>query len=318
MLLFFHLFIGLIVGVLLAVLLSNRKAVLYCGFGGILPDLIDKPLGHIILAESINDGRIYFHSLTLLFILLTIGILLWARNEKRIGVFCIAIGVFLHQFGDFMFYSLQNWMWPLLGPFKQGTIYTPVDSGYQMLLETITWLTAIAIAGFVLTTAYLYLRPRLSSEDKIQNLAVASGGIAAGLLIALAVALGLGTILTGGVNSEYFDTMLLHEFISPSEWVYAIASLAVILVMVFFPGKLAERRAVGILRITGLCTLAAAVLIPVMVFSGLPVSFVYKGATEVLAISGLGLGGILLCICAKKLITGGEKTENPPETSEYE
>ena len=74
MLIFHHLFLGLIVGIMLAVILSNKWAVLYGGIGAILPDLLDKPLGQILLAETINWGRIYAHTLIIAVILIIMGL----------------------------------------------------------------------------------------------------------------------------------------------------------------------------------------------------------------------------------------------------
>ncbi len=74
MLIFHHLFLGLIVGIILAVLLSNKSAVLYGGIGAILPDLLNKPLGQILLVDTLNYGRIYAHTLILAVIMIILGL----------------------------------------------------------------------------------------------------------------------------------------------------------------------------------------------------------------------------------------------------
>ena len=89
MLIFHHLFLGLIAGIILAVFLSNKWAVLYAGIGAILPDLLDKPLGQILLADTIIYGLIYAHTLTLAVILIISGLLIWYKNRKRILLLCI-------------------------------------------------------------------------------------------------------------------------------------------------------------------------------------------------------------------------------------
>lgn len=43
--------------------------------GAILPDLIDKPVGEIILSQSRSNGRLFAHMLLFAFILLFIGLL---------------------------------------------------------------------------------------------------------------------------------------------------------------------------------------------------------------------------------------------------
>ncbi len=56
--------------------------------GSILPDLIDKPLGHLIFPE--DNGRIFAHSLLFVILLVLIGI----RSRK---VMTVALGSALHH-----------------------------------------------------------------------------------------------------------------------------------------------------------------------------------------------------------------------------
>ena len=63
MLLLCHLFIGLSLGLLLYAWLKEEWIILAVALGAILPDLIDKPLGHLLLNETLNNGRIFFHGL---------------------------------------------------------------------------------------------------------------------------------------------------------------------------------------------------------------------------------------------------------------
>lgn len=77
--------------------------------GSILPDLIDKPLGHLIFPE--DNGRIFAHSLLFVIVLVLIG--LRSRN-----VMTVALGSGIHQLLDGMFLDPVSSLWPLLGPFK--------------------------------------------------------------------------------------------------------------------------------------------------------------------------------------------------------
>lgn len=43
--------------------------------GSVLPDIIDKPLGGIILKDTIGNGRIYAHTLLFLLSLFVIGVI---------------------------------------------------------------------------------------------------------------------------------------------------------------------------------------------------------------------------------------------------
>jgi len=49
---------------------SNRGLYSFILIGALLPDLIDKPIGKIMLAESLSNGRLFAHSFLFIFFLL--------------------------------------------------------------------------------------------------------------------------------------------------------------------------------------------------------------------------------------------------------
>jgi uncharacterized membrane protein len=115
-----HLAAGIALGILLAGAVGGRRAVVAaCAFGAILPDLIDKPLGYIILSGSVGYGRIYTHTFLFLFLALAIGLLL-LRGFRSPVVLAAAVGVASHQFLDTMWLYPRNWLYPFLGPFRAG------------------------------------------------------------------------------------------------------------------------------------------------------------------------------------------------------
>lgn len=78
--------------------------------GSMLPDLIDKPLGHLVL--SLDNGRIFAH--TLLF-----AVLLMALSLRFTVLMPISYGVSMHLLLDGMFTGPGTLLWPLLGGFPQ-------------------------------------------------------------------------------------------------------------------------------------------------------------------------------------------------------
>lgn len=76
---------------------------LFIAIGAILPDLIDKPIGRILLGESVANGRLFGHTLLFVLILLMLGFFL---KDHRAAVFSIS-RVFFNGFG----YRTSNHRW---------------------------------------------------------------------------------------------------------------------------------------------------------------------------------------------------------------
>lgn len=82
--------------------------------GSMLPDIIDKPLGGIVLTETLGNGRIYSHTLLFLLFLLITGTLLCSKY-KRPGLFVVAGGSTIHCILDGMWLFPETFLWPVYG-----------------------------------------------------------------------------------------------------------------------------------------------------------------------------------------------------------
>ncbi|MCK4476335.1 MAG: metal-dependent hydrolase [Methanophagales archaeon] len=101
MLLFWH--IGLTLGIFFVIGKILRKDIdyRYVLLGSILPDLIDKPIGAVILKDYFSNGRIFSHTLAFVTLLSLFAIL----NGKMIILsFCS----FLHLLEDSMWNCKKN------------------------------------------------------------------------------------------------------------------------------------------------------------------------------------------------------------------
>lgn len=142
---FFHLLTGLVLGYLLGDLLHDRRWFLPCTVGAVLPDIIDKFIGHILFPTTIGYGRIYAHTLLAALLVLAIGLIFW-KLQSDPGVFALGIGMFSHGILDMMWRQTVNWYWPLLGPF-QGKL--PADYFFTLLARELSnpfeWVIALAL-----------------------------------------------------------------------------------------------------------------------------------------------------------------------------
>ena len=126
-----HLLIGVTVGIFLLYSTRDCRALVYCIVGSLLPDLIDKPVGHIILV-NLGNGRIFFHSLTVCVIVAVLGFIVWQR-WRHPGFIFIAAGMLSHQLADAMWTAPRSWYWPFMGGFPPK--YLPNYFGNIFVLE---------------------------------------------------------------------------------------------------------------------------------------------------------------------------------------
>ena len=82
--------------------------------GSVLPDIIDKPLGGIILKDTIGNGRIYAHTLLFLLSLFVIGGYFWFRFHSNTGIIT-ALGCLGHDILDELWLQPDTFLWPAFG-----------------------------------------------------------------------------------------------------------------------------------------------------------------------------------------------------------
>jgi hypothetical protein len=140
MLLFGHLGITLGIFFGFAFFLPRLRTIIdprYLVIGALLPDLVDKPIGRIIFASSVANGRIIGHTLLFSFILLLTGLYLYEKR-KDIKVLALATGSFFHLFEDQMWAQPRTFFWPLHGlsfP-KDHTDYTGLEYLLKMIEQS--------------------------------------------------------------------------------------------------------------------------------------------------------------------------------------
>lgn len=85
--------------------------------GALLPDIIDKPLGLVLLPEALANGRTYLHTLIFLSVTLLAAFIIYQQKRKLWGVY-LAFGVLMHFLMDAIWTDPITFYWPFLGAFQ--------------------------------------------------------------------------------------------------------------------------------------------------------------------------------------------------------
>ena len=95
-------------------LLAGRIDIRLLLIGSLLPDIIDKPVGLYFFRDTINNGRIYCHTLLFLIVITLIGLGIY-RGLKQSWVLALSFGTFMHLILDSMWWTPRTLFWPLYG-----------------------------------------------------------------------------------------------------------------------------------------------------------------------------------------------------------
>jgi membrane-bound metal-dependent hydrolase YbcI (DUF457 family) len=152
MLVMCHLFIGLVIGLMGFQYLGDRRVIILAALGSVLPDLIDKPLGHILLNGSVDFGRIYAHS-GLFLIALLVAALAYRRRKGSWILLALAAGTLSHLVLDSMWQMPVTVFYPLLGDF--GLHHFPDYVGESLAREignTYEWVFGVVAVSMLMFT----------------------------------------------------------------------------------------------------------------------------------------------------------------------
>ena len=83
--------------------------------GAILADLIDMPIGTILLADRFSTGELWMHSLLLPSIFMSFILLLTRRGRTRRAWMALGVGWLFHLLLDGMWVNQHVLFWPFLG-----------------------------------------------------------------------------------------------------------------------------------------------------------------------------------------------------------
>jgi inner membrane protein len=127
--------------------------------GSLLPDIIDKPIGHYFFYETFGNGYLWGHTLLFL-IFLTLAGYLTNVIVKRNYILLLAFGCFIHLILDFMILNPRVFLWPLLGlTFEKGTS-RPFGEWLLGLVTQVVdkpWIAIPEVTGAIITIWFIWL-----------------------------------------------------------------------------------------------------------------------------------------------------------------
>lgn len=103
--------------------------------GAIVPDLVDLPIGTIVLAERFATGELWFHSLVIPSLFMATVIVVTRRGRRRRAWMALGVGWLFHLLLDAMWIDQDVFLWPFFG--------WEIPAG-QMPFWTLAWERAIS------------------------------------------------------------------------------------------------------------------------------------------------------------------------------
>ena len=150
--------------------LGKKTNILLLLVSSMLPDIIDKPLGHIVLADSLGNGRIFCHTLLFLVIVSLAGTLVHLYF-KTTWLLTVSFGVMVHLILDRMWLDTQTLLWPFyhFPVYNQGITSWTQEMATNLFTSPYIVITEI-IGGFILAFfTYAAIKHRAPIATFIRN-----------------------------------------------------------------------------------------------------------------------------------------------------
>jgi len=142
--------------------LGNRIDIRILLIGSLLPDFIDKPVGQLLLRDTLNNGRIFCHTLLFVIVLTLAGVCLY-RARRKTWLLVLAGGSFAHLVFDQMWLHPRTLFWPIFGlAFERvgDLTYWLRDVWYALLTEPTVYVPELAGTMILIWFTLALLRRR--------------------------------------------------------------------------------------------------------------------------------------------------------------
>lgn len=112
--------------------------------GALLPDLVDLPLGTLLLADSYSSGELWAHTLAAPTVYMSLVLLATRRGRRRRGLMALGVGWLFHLLLDGMWTDATTFFWPLFGDFPPGPTPYWVGAWDRALRDPLRWVRELA------------------------------------------------------------------------------------------------------------------------------------------------------------------------------
>jgi membrane-bound metal-dependent hydrolase YbcI (DUF457 family) len=162
--------IGLTMGIIIGILLLLKKTELLKELDfrliiliALIPDIIDKLIGNVILQESLNNGRLFSHTLAFL---ITFSLIFYFIIKSKWWIYSIAI--IMHQVLDRMFIEYETWFWPVFG-WEFKIKYLNVWDQWLEALISDPYIITGELGGIIVIIIVIF-QFKLYNKNKLENL----------------------------------------------------------------------------------------------------------------------------------------------------
>lgn len=119
----------------------------FLALGAVLPDLIDLPLGTLLLADTLSTGEAWAHSLLAPSAVAIVVLVATRRGRRRRAWMALVVGMLFHLLLDGMWTKTDVFMWPFFGPILPGPM--PYWEGVWERAAADPWRWVTEVAGVV-------------------------------------------------------------------------------------------------------------------------------------------------------------------------
>ena len=136
--------------------------------GAVLPDLIDIPLGTLILADRYSTSELWAHSLMLPSLYMVFVLFGTRRGRKRRAFMAVGVGWLFHLLLDGMWVSEEVFLWPFFGDIPAGEAPFWPMAWERALSDAWRWIREALGLGYLV---WLWKHLELSDPDRRKQVA---------------------------------------------------------------------------------------------------------------------------------------------------